>query len=245
MKKVIFAQPWGGLGDNLCFSTLPERYNEIGVEFYVSNQNTIRNNEIYDLVWGQNPFVKGVINESPNIGSEINNVYWRNVNKLNGDYIIEDIETAHGFTPKNKSPKIYYKPKNIELLKDKKVINLSSISLKYDSDKIKDFLLKNNVITEESILLKYKNNEGININDNYHNNRHNIYNIPLNNIFEVKDIFHLCDIINSCEEIVTLHSGSSALTSALSEGKTNKCLTVSLKGCEKSHIYDNIKYIFL
>ena len=51
MNKVILYQPWGGLGDNLQFSTLPKLYSEIGYEFYISDQNVYRNPEIKKLVW--------------------------------------------------------------------------------------------------------------------------------------------------------------------------------------------------
>ena len=56
-NKVIFGQPWGGLGDNLAYSNLPQLYSQAGKEFYISRFNYVRNKEIYDLVWKRNPFV--------------------------------------------------------------------------------------------------------------------------------------------------------------------------------------------
>ena len=50
MSNVYFAQPWGGLGDNLQFTTLPRLFHERGIDFYLSVQNTYRNPEIYDFV---------------------------------------------------------------------------------------------------------------------------------------------------------------------------------------------------
>ena len=40
MMKVYFGQPWGGLGDNLQFTTLPRLFSEKGVDFFVSQHNT-------------------------------------------------------------------------------------------------------------------------------------------------------------------------------------------------------------
>ena len=46
MDKAIFGQTWGGLGDNLQFSTLPGLYHKKGIDFYISSQNVQRNDEI-------------------------------------------------------------------------------------------------------------------------------------------------------------------------------------------------------
>ena len=49
MKKILY-QPWGGLGDNLQFSTLPEMFSKLGYEVYISDKNAYRSVEIFDLV---------------------------------------------------------------------------------------------------------------------------------------------------------------------------------------------------
>ena len=52
-KKIIIYQPYGGLGDNLAFSTLPELFNNKGIMCYIHINNSTRNDdEVYDLVWG-------------------------------------------------------------------------------------------------------------------------------------------------------------------------------------------------
>jgi len=58
-KKIIISQPWGGLGDNLHYSTLPELFSNKGYDVYISNNNKVRNSEIFDLVWKMNPYIKG------------------------------------------------------------------------------------------------------------------------------------------------------------------------------------------
>ena len=50
----------GGLGDCLQFSTLPEQFSkQQGRDTYVLDESHFRNKEIYDLVWGCNPYIKG------------------------------------------------------------------------------------------------------------------------------------------------------------------------------------------
>ena len=49
MSKIIISQPWGGLGDNLHFSTLPELFSKKGHEVYISENNAVRNAEIFDF----------------------------------------------------------------------------------------------------------------------------------------------------------------------------------------------------
>ena len=67
MSRVIFSQPWGGLGDNLAFSNLPKLYNEIGSSFYLSVINNCRNNAIKKICWENNSFVKNSQSNSKQI----------------------------------------------------------------------------------------------------------------------------------------------------------------------------------
>ena len=61
MSDVLLGSYFGGLGDNLQFSTLPEEFSkQQGRDTYIVSETTFRNKEIYDLVWGCNPYVKGV-----------------------------------------------------------------------------------------------------------------------------------------------------------------------------------------
>ena len=62
MSDVILGAYFGGLGDQLQFSTLPEEfYKQQGRETYLADGSNFRNKEIYDLVWGENPYIKGVV----------------------------------------------------------------------------------------------------------------------------------------------------------------------------------------
>ena len=57
----VYLKAWhGGLGDALQFSTLPEEFSkQQGRRTYILEDAPFRNSGIYDLVWGQNPFVLG------------------------------------------------------------------------------------------------------------------------------------------------------------------------------------------
>jgi hypothetical protein len=46
--NVFFGQPWGGLGDNLQFTTLPKLYAEKGYNFYSKGKIII--NKIYSFI---------------------------------------------------------------------------------------------------------------------------------------------------------------------------------------------------
>ena len=60
MNDVFLKAYHGGLGDALQFSTLPEEfYKQEGRKTYIVEDAPFRNQEIYDLVWGKNPYVLG------------------------------------------------------------------------------------------------------------------------------------------------------------------------------------------
>jgi len=249
MQKAIFSQTWGGLGDNLCFSTLPERYNEIGIDFYLYEGNKYRNEEIYDLVWGHNPFVKGITSETPNIGANVGGVYFRKKG-FYGENFSEVIETTHGFKPKNKYPVIYYKPKLIASLQYKTIINLTSISGIFDINKLKHVVgeLSNG---DDIVFTYYENHNKINKNDSIHNNRHSFYDVGYEERVGVTDIFNLCDILHSAKKIITLYSGTCPLSSAIIGDDKKECYIItneekrhSIKN-DKSYYYDNLKYIYI
>lgn len=67
-KDIIISQEWGGLGDNLQYSILPELYSNEGYDVYISSNNNCRNNEIFEIVWKSNPYIKGVSLKKPNAG---------------------------------------------------------------------------------------------------------------------------------------------------------------------------------
>jgi len=133
MSDVLIKAYHGGLGDCLQFSTLPEQFSkQQGRDTYVIDESNFRNKEIYDLVWGCNPYIKGVKSGHWNAG-DIPEIRFTNENGYQS--CIKNWEELHGLKPTNEYPKIYYEPKKVEGYEDCILVDLSSISLRHDGDK--------------------------------------------------------------------------------------------------------------
>jgi hypothetical protein len=102
---------FGGLGDTLQFSTLPEMFHEQGHEVFLTADAPFRNSSIRSI-WDTNPFVKGqadvawTLGDTP--GCKYQNLF---------DDFIKNWEYAHGLIPKNSFPKIYHTPRVIDIIK--------------------------------------------------------------------------------------------------------------------------------
>ncbi len=234
----ILYQPWGGLGDNLQYTTLPELYSKNGDKFYISKENAYRNPEIYELVWGLNPYVDGVSDKPYNIGS------CKQYSRLNFEKsIVYNQEIKHGFEPENETPKIYYQPKNIKEFNDKIFIDISSISsqpIMPDCD-LRD-LLNDTFSNFFEIEQKIKKSKIIIPLFKKHISKdHKINsNILYDDAIEVESLFHYCDMINSCEYFICSFSGQSVLASALNKEKT-LCL-IPNHHRNSDFCFPNIKY---
>jgi hypothetical protein len=201
MDKVVLIENFGGLGDNLQFSTLPEEFkSQKNLDFYIHNStfDSIRNKEIFQLVWEMNPYFKGVSNESPNAGR-----VHRYPTKEN---MVCDIESLHGLECKNDTFKLYYEPKKIGEINT--LFDLTSTSL-YNNylDNFDNFKkIVDNIVSEKNsdvYFVEFKNLQS----PNYQQ----IYKIPNSKKIEVNSIFEYCDIISSCKNFIGLQSGGSHL----------------------------------
>lgn len=163
-KKIIIEQPWGGLGDNLQFSSLPEIGEKLGYDVYISNHNIYRNSDIKKLVWDINPYIKGYTNERGNI----------NLSDYKGGNIISNWERVVFGNIYNDMPKLYYKQNNIDFFIDKIIIDPNAVSSK---------------INFIDIINEIKNDKTFLINSN-HNDIKNVY---TKDIFEWIDIITSCE----------------------------------------------------
>lgn len=218
MKNIIISQPWGGLGDNLQFSTLPELYHNKGYNVYISSDNIFRNNEIYELVWKPNPYIKGIIN--PELGEVVgaNKMHlWPDTNK--NYYFINRIEIAHGFEPSNFYPKIYLKPNYNEKYKDTIIIDLSGSSQVFEFEKYKEFIdyfVPDIINSNKKIYITKFNN--ITISDIFNRVYDYLMSQVMNiNFLTINSLFEYCDILNSCDKVIILNSGINSLVSAIKE----------------------------
>jgi len=224
MKKIL-SQPWGGLGDNLQFSTLPEMFSKLGYEVYISKNNTYRNYEIFELVWKLNPYVKGISSERHNIGDICS--YARIYPQKS---IIYNQEASHGIAPENEIPKIFYIPKIINEFQDKIFVDLSAKS---------SFPIKPKNIYS---YLKDKHQNSQIVVPNFVNkiDNHKETNFKYDNIIDVQSIFHFCDLIHSCKHFYCCFSGQSVLASALNKTETTVFIKPQWKDIDWN--FPNLKY---
>ena len=232
MTNIIISQPWGGLGDNLQFSTLPKLYSEMGHDVYISSRNTYRNLEIYDLVWKLNPYVKGIIDSEPNAGE------CKGYQIGEDTQFIKNIERMHGFhNSPNKYPIIYYKPKRIESMATTVIYDMTSISSAYSDDFILERFTAVFAQYPESTVKKI-------VFKNIHNRATPDFNTET---IEINSIFDYCDLIYSCKAFVCLYSGCSVLASAVKQDSQTPaihCFHHSMIHTRGLYVFDNITYQF-
>lgn len=240
--EVYFAQPWGGLGDNLQFTTLPKLYHEKGIDFYLSSQNAYRNSEIYEFCWKNNPYVKGISDHSPTIGSNVPDLPFGLI-----DNIISSAEVRHGFPATNRYADVYYQPKLIDELKDKSIVDLSAATLfnvgidkYYRMDNLFD-IVSETVPQKDTMFIQFAN-----VDFSYLSAEFEFESNPLivNNIFEYADFIH------SCKEYYCLYSGGNIMSSAIKNKYQSKVnITCFLHATIKEHlergyfIFDNVNYL--
>jgi len=202
-NPIIISQSWGGLGDNLQFSTLPELYSNLGHDVYISSSNKVRNQEIYDLVWKLNPFVKGTSDLPPNAGECRGYV-------RHDKSCIKNMEICHGLREgTNLYPKIYYTPKLIPDL---------SNSLLYDlTSKTK---VLNDKMYYDSFTRVFQKYPDLNYKKIVYSHIPNRSTPEFNTgVYTINSIYDLCDAIYSCKVFLCSFSGQSVLASAIKEDK--------------------------
>ena len=241
MSNVYFAQPWGGLGDNLQFTTLPRLFHEKGVNFHVSIHNTYRNPEIYDFCWKDNPYVKGIARNNPNVGSVAPDLPHGVT-----DNIVSAAEIRHGFAGDGRYPEIYYEAEFLEEYKDKTIVDLSAHTLLknnvgefYDADKL--FSLVEEHVPDDALFVTFKNVNSLSLEGGF---------AFENNQLEIESIFQYANIINSAKSYYCLYSGGNSMAAAVKYKCNSKVeLNCFLHGTVEEHknkgffIFDNVNYI--
>jgi len=238
MDDVILAAFHGGLGDNLQFSTLPEEFHkQQGRDTYISSQASFRNQEIYDLIWGCNPYIKGIKEGDWSAGDTPDR------HRVIESNCISNWEALHGLKPTNKYPKIYYEPKKVDAFHNVILVDLSSISITYDSEQILELY---NTIKKTHDGMVFLGVEFTNkIKDA------TIIEPDVTGIVEIESIFTYVDLIYSSFGMVSLHSGQNHLASAIKNQYNNDlkvyCLMddVEYQRQKKKGIFvfDNVTYL--
>tara|TARA_B000000475_G_C15984275_1_gene442319 strand:+ start:664 stop:1488 length:825 start_codon:yes stop_codon:yes gene_type:complete len=242
-NKVIFGQPWGGLGDNLAYSNLPRLYNQDNKKFYISQFNYVRNKEIYDLVWGINPFVIKKIIRLPNIGSNVSLVEDSKIDEqLN---IIQNINIKHGFEPGTGYPEIFIDSKNLlSKIEYKNIADFSGFSIfntvgsSYDLNELKS--IQEELLVSNVPFLTY-----LALNKQSSNNITNTSSDQIN----IKSINHLIKVLSGTETFYCLNSGSHVLAAYLKyKFGTPKNIISYYPGVDTEkkvvgkYLFDNVNY---
>ena len=242
-NKVIFGQPWGGLGDNLAFSNLPRLFNDVGKEFKVSYFNNSRNNEIFNFVWKKNKFYSGRSFLFPNIGS---NISLKNDLTIDKKYnIVQNINIKHGFEPGDGYPEINLddftftdEPQN-KIVADFSGFSIyKTIGMTYDTNELQT--IKKDLVSKDIFFLNYN-----------HLKKHSkdITNKKDKNIIEIKSINELVRTLSGTEVFICLNSGSHILAATLKKliGYPKKIVSYypgfgSGKLVLGNYIFDNVEY---
>jgi len=249
-NEIILYAYHGGLGDNLQFSTLPEMFSKAGKKVYIWSKAYFRNREIYDLVWGANPYILGIkdgvwnAGDTPEIG-----------HKTINNQCIANWEILHGLEPTNIYPKIYYKPNFVPGLENTILIDVSSITRTYDQSKIDIALTEIKEKNPEKRFSFVRFARSINppaMISIAHNGVHRKYTAAAEESIEINNIFEYCDLIRSSCGIVALHSGASHLSSALKAYNPDlKSYCIIDKDVYTYHrdkalfIFDNVEYVII
>jgi hypothetical protein len=225
-KVIVISQPWGGLGDNLQFSTLPKLYSELGYEVYISKTNAYRNPEIYDLVWKLNPYIKGEIDKPSNAGA------CRSLQFITDQYIT-NIERSHDLLNGTEIyPIIYYSPKKIDSLENTIIYDITSITSSYTDEYIHKSFTK--------IFEKYPECDRKKIHFRNITNRETP-DLHTDSII-VDNIFQYCDIIYSCKSFICLFSGGAVLASAIKQNNITPDIHCIHNRHSDIYVFNNITY---
>ena len=235
---VVLEQLWGGLGDNLQLSTLPELYARKGIACYLSADNATRNDEIRDLVWGDNPFICGTLNSPPTAGQKTIHDQLSNITIKQP--FISRIELAHGLEARNSMPEIFRRPTKIDALRGKIILDLSSTSFTGGEEKLKRYVLS------VWSYYKYRLEDFVQIRFKNYSPQHGLQysNIPE---FICDSIYNYWDALYSVSGVITVHSGAQSLAVAVRRVPGNSlenihCYAMPIQYNSRLYIYDDVYY---
>lgn len=243
----IFKTDGPGLGDHLQFSTLPEKFYQEGYSFYLHRGNNFRNEEIKQLVWDLNPYVRGISDIEPNCGE----LKYCTGKELSGTHnYIHVIETYNNLIPTNRYPKIYYKYDryNPENYKNRIFIDMFSTGAIVQGSFNHDNAINNLLVFIKDYLEQNKNLEAFIVENKFKTSRIELnINLP---VYRVNDIFEYSELIKNCHTFITLFSGSMVLGSAIKQDLFfPKIITIDGKQHLRSNLinnswlFDNIQYV--
>jgi hypothetical protein len=233
----VIHQPWGGLGDNLQFSSLPEQLSKAGHIVYIHLKNTYRNPEIKELVWDRNPFVSGVADAPVNCGwigvdPACHRDRFPNVPKFG----INKWEMLFGAPLSAGIPKLYFTPPRLPGLENVVLVDLNFSSCTYFQDKVMEVMYR-------EVAARWPGGDVRQVAFMKEGVSHHVYKSAFTTI-EVQDIYHYCQLIANCRAVVTLLTGSSPLASAVKGmNPTPDILTIKKSDYHEGQIFPNVEFV--
>lgn len=203
MKKIEIYQPWGGLGDNLAHSLIPELCYQHGIKCFLSKHNVTRNTQIHDLVWGLNPFLEKDKSETTDMSWLDRCKQYEIPGKQNH---IQVLQKVYGFNTNYEYPKIYYKPNFLSDFNNKTILDLSihSIAGDYKPESIVKILKQLNIEKDALSIIHSAVTYGT------HFDTANKY-----QKIDINELTYYADVMASCKRFITLYSGPSNLASTI------------------------------
>ena len=210
-EEIVIYQPWGGLGDNLAHTVIPRLCKVNNIKCFLSHQNAYRNQQIYDFVWKDNPYLTGMKD-----GEDLSWCDQRPDHAIRKDYNeIQAIQKTHGFEPITEYPDIHYTPSKISKFEGKTILDISAYSLGKDCnvDVIKNIMSKLDLKKDETIELTHSQvTYGT------------VYRVSEQfDSADVNDFFTYSDILYSCKRYVTLNNGPASLASGIKNKMETDC----------------------
>lgn len=235
MNYVIW-QPWGGLGDNLQFSTLPEQLSSQGHNVYLHHQNAYRNEEIYRIAWGHNPFIKGILGGTPNCGwVGVDPACHRDKFPQVPVYGINKWEMLFQAPLSKGIPKIYWTHPRMEGFENVVLVDLNYSSCTYLPDTVMPIVYR-----EVAARWPRADVRQVRFKQQVSTKGYESTFPPI----EVETVYHYCALIASCRAIVTLLTGSSPLASAVKGfNSTPDILTIKKSDYTEGQIFPNAEFI--
>jgi hypothetical protein len=232
--KIVSAYA-GGLGDNLCFSTLPEMYARQGYTVLIGPpavEPAIRNPETKKLVWEMNPYVSGFTDKRgiSFTHREMHQWIWaQNGTKT----LVQAMEALHGFELTHTYPKIYYQPRLRPELAETILADPTSISQSMRPDVFDayvDHICRARGYDSKRILVLTSRYSGL----------HGQQALLGHDRHQVRDIFEYADMIASCGVFIVSESGGMILASALRADEP----TPEIFSLFTTHTYNDRLFLF-
>lgn len=203
-RRLVIQVPFGGLGDHLAYSSLPELlWKQKGIKTFISNMSIFRNEGIRDFVWGLNPYINFVDEKG-----------WFINERLRDNIVIDEYLQELFHLEGNGYPKTYYKPRVIEELRGQNIVDPScgatgKANGYFEREFYKRFIAYLKEYVGEFILITHKNI----------GNQNDLCELIRTEFkpgcFSAGTLEELSDVLYSANERYLLHSGGASLAAAL------------------------------